>query len=396
MSNREILSTITNFNSRITTVETGVTDQSAAVLALQTDTGNNNGITQLVRTDGSGKIISQVLPSYIDDVLEFPSFGNFPALGVNGKIYVALDEPLKSWRWSGSTYIDVSGGIATVFGRPGPAITAQSNDYMAAQITNNGLMPVPDVQSALDSLEINKADVSAIIPAPVDSVHGRTGTVLGQLGDYSASQIVNVGLVPTGDVQTALDNLQINKADVSAIIPAPVDSVHGRTGTVLGQLADYSNNQITNIPAGVVTANDGQGAIDQLEVLKANLTGAAFTGSISSTHNVQFETLNGNAKWPADVGPTAIGATGSYITESFLPVLFTLTDTLIITNQTYILPAAVTPYNIYSVGISNETDGEWGEVKFFLDYTLPSLTVTLTLKKGAGGQKNIKFYLITK
>ncbi len=86
MSNREILSTITNFNSRITTVETGVTDQSAAVLALQTDTGNNNGITQLVRTDGSGKIISQVLPSYIDDVLEFPSFGNFPALGVNGKI----------------------------------------------------------------------------------------------------------------------------------------------------------------------------------------------------------------------------------------------------------------------------------------------------------------------
>ena len=111
MANREIQSTINNVNQRIRNVENSSSNQSVEILALQTDTTTNNGISQIVRTDAAGKVVSQILPSYIDDVLEFPTFGAFPALGQVSKIYVATDEPLKSWRWSGSTYIDVSGGI---------------------------------------------------------------------------------------------------------------------------------------------------------------------------------------------------------------------------------------------------------------------------------------------
>ena len=239
-----------------------------------------------------------------------------------------------------------------------------------------------------------------------------------QLNDFTASLIGNSGLIGVSDCQGALDYLEINKIDAieknapfgvcsldaNSIVsninlppippPAPVDSWNGRIGAVVPQLNDFHCNQILNQPSGVITAVDGQQAINQLENLKANLTGANFTGPISSTHDVQFETLNGNAKWPVDIASTPIGGTGVYETQSFLPVLFTLTDTLT-ADQTYTLPASITPYNIYSAEISNETNGEWGKVKFFLDYTLPSLTVTLSIKKGTGANKNIKFYLIT-
>jgi len=54
-----------------------------------------------------GKVPSNQLPSYIDDVLEFAELTNFPADGETGKLYVALDTS-KLYRWSGSVYIDIT------------------------------------------------------------------------------------------------------------------------------------------------------------------------------------------------------------------------------------------------------------------------------------------------
>lgn len=71
---------------------------------------NNNligvagGVAEL---DLSGKVPSSQLPSYVDDVLEYNSIGDFPLTGETGKIYVAIDTN-KSYRWSGSTYIELS------------------------------------------------------------------------------------------------------------------------------------------------------------------------------------------------------------------------------------------------------------------------------------------------
>ncbi len=54
--------------------------------------------------DSSNLIPSAILPSYVDDVLEYADLAAFPATGESGKIYVALDTN-KQYRWSGSTYI---------------------------------------------------------------------------------------------------------------------------------------------------------------------------------------------------------------------------------------------------------------------------------------------------
>lgn len=66
--------------------------------------GAANGIASL---DSGAKVPTTQLPSYVDDVLEYASTSAFPAEGETGKIYVALDTN-KSYRWSGSTYVELS------------------------------------------------------------------------------------------------------------------------------------------------------------------------------------------------------------------------------------------------------------------------------------------------
>lgn len=66
--------------------------------------GVANGYASL---DASGLVPSTQLPSYVDDVLEYANLAGFPATGVTGKIYVAIDSG-KTYRWSGSAYVEIS------------------------------------------------------------------------------------------------------------------------------------------------------------------------------------------------------------------------------------------------------------------------------------------------
>lgn len=68
--------------------------------------GSANGVAGL---DASGRVPSEQLPSYVDDVLEFASVSQFPTPGESGKIYVSLSNN-HQYRWTGSQYIDITGG----------------------------------------------------------------------------------------------------------------------------------------------------------------------------------------------------------------------------------------------------------------------------------------------
>lgn len=72
--------------------------------ALGAITNVNNG---LVKLDGSGKVGSAQLPSYVDDALEFANLASLPATGEAGKIYVTANDN-KTFRWTGSVYAEIS------------------------------------------------------------------------------------------------------------------------------------------------------------------------------------------------------------------------------------------------------------------------------------------------
>ena len=56
-----------------------------------------------------GLIPASQLPSYVDDVLNFPDLISFPSLGEDGKIYIAEDVTPPP-RWGGSSYVEIGGG----------------------------------------------------------------------------------------------------------------------------------------------------------------------------------------------------------------------------------------------------------------------------------------------
>ncbi len=86
--------------------------------------GVANGIAEL---DSSGKVPSSQLPSYVDDVLDAHVVGTALSAGwlslteggaaltpESGKIYVVLsvgDYQNKTYRWSGSTYVEIASGL---------------------------------------------------------------------------------------------------------------------------------------------------------------------------------------------------------------------------------------------------------------------------------------------
>jgi hypothetical protein len=68
---------------------------------------NKGAINGYCPLDGSAIIPSIFLPSSIDEVIEYVNLASFPVTGLAGKVYVALDTN-KQYRWSGSTYIQLS------------------------------------------------------------------------------------------------------------------------------------------------------------------------------------------------------------------------------------------------------------------------------------------------
>lgn len=130
---------------------------------LSSEKGVANGVATL---DGTGKIPSAQLPSYVDDVVEYANLAAFPGTGSSGILYIALDTN-KQYRWAGSTYQQItSGAVDSVAGKTG-VITLDTNDInglstalsgKAASTHTHSIADVTGLQGALDA----KANMSAL------------------------------------------------------------------------------------------------------------------------------------------------------------------------------------------------------------------------------------------
>lgn len=92
-----------------TTVEDSLTSDSAtnAVSVRQAKLLSDALVNKCPLVDG--KVPSANLPSYVDDVLEYPNFASFPVTGEAGKIYVDISTDFV-YRWSGSAYALIGDG----------------------------------------------------------------------------------------------------------------------------------------------------------------------------------------------------------------------------------------------------------------------------------------------
>jgi phage-related tail fiber protein len=114
------------------------------------------------------KVPPSQLPSYIDDIIEYPTVSNFPVTGTSGIIYIDASTKA-SFRWSGSAYINV--------GQAGGSTTVNFTDVLGKPTTLAGYGILDGVNSALVGADSGLATLgpngkltTSQMPAAVDQI----------------------------------------------------------------------------------------------------------------------------------------------------------------------------------------------------------------------------------
>jgi hypothetical protein len=136
----------------------GIANSDFVAKVPTSSTGNITGLDTALAAKAdlvNGKVPSTQLPSYVDDVVEYPTYEDFPGVGAtpgtgeSGKIYVALDT-LKTYRWGTSAYAEISSSeVTSVAGHVG-AVTLEVSD-------------ITGLETALDNKQV-KTVFSATAP----------------------------------------------------------------------------------------------------------------------------------------------------------------------------------------------------------------------------------------
>ena len=102
-----------------------------------------------------GKVPASQLPSYVDDVLEYDSKNDFPEPGETGKIYVDKSTNL-TYRWSGTTYIQVGGGDLALENGTGDVLIQTTDPNHSFKIMADGRAKVRTAPVEDDDVVRNK------------------------------------------------------------------------------------------------------------------------------------------------------------------------------------------------------------------------------------------------
>lgn len=242
----------------------------------------------------SDKIDAIYLPSYVDDVVEYANLAAFPPAGETGKIYVALDTN-KIYRWSGSTYIEISPSESATWGSITGTLSSQT-----------------DLQEALDDKydASNPAGYITLAEVPesaVTSVNTRTGDIFLTRVDVGLGDVDNTSDLDkpiSTATQTALDG----KADTSHTQDL---STINQSGATTGEVPVWDGTSwVPGVPAGTAAWGGITGMLSSQTDLQSALDGK-FDDPIGTT--AQYIRGDGSLA----TFPTTINQANSLVTTVF-------------------------------------------------------------------------------
>ncbi len=210
----------------------------------------------------SGTISSGLLPSYVDDVLNYTNLAGFPGTGETGKIYV--DETTnKVYRWSGSVYVEISSSATA-----GEALkltnarTISTTGDITGSISGfDGSANVSGVMT-LQTVNSNVGSFGSVSAIPVVTVNAK-----GQVTAVSTNSIGNELIA----LQALSDTPGFLKKTGDGTYLIDVNSYLSLTGgTITGDLVSTSATTSTSPTTGAIRA------------ASLGITGAIFADTISA------------------------------------------------------------------------------------------------------------------
>lgn len=238
--------------------------------------------------DASQKVPAVYLPSFVDDVIEAANFAALPASGESGKIYVTLNDN-KSWRWSGSAYVEISASPGSTDAVPEGATNKYFTEgRVLATIlagldlaTGTVISAADSVLSALGKLQKQISDAVSAIAGKQDTLVSGTnlktvnGSSLLGAGNLSISGPQVVAYAGTGrnldltDINTIVDCTSGSAVTITIPPQSSVSwqndaEIHVRmSGTGLVSIAGGAG--VTAPPIALPVSLSGQGAVVTLK-----------------------------------------------------------------------------------------------------------------------------------
>ena len=207
-----------------------------------------------------GKVPSEQLPSYVDDVVEYADVESFPATGEFGKIYVALDTGY-TYRWSGSEYIQIggqdlsviTGNFAEVYD---PTSIYEEGDFCiyedAFYVANQDIDPAEawdashwdrtSAAAVFVSLQAEDARLAAALGAHEADTNNPHSVTKAQVGLGNVDDTSDLDKPISTAAQAALD-LKANSSDVEAALDLKLDAADY---IVDDEISDVSENPVQN------------------------------------------------------------------------------------------------------------------------------------------------------
>jgi hypothetical protein len=238
---KECLVTELNVAASRAAIAANFTDCSAVALTTGTAIVTCTDLTArlLLKADLVGGLVPVAqLPSYVSDVFEYANLAALPAAGESNKVYVTIDNN-KTYRWSGSTYVEISASTTMTISDEGVALTtaATSIDVTGggATATNVGTAVTINVPATTNTL--------------TSAVNTLTSTVSGVVA--TASAVNSNTLVLTGSNLVSTIN---GVASAAAVIPtiAALDESVSLTSAIVS--LDFVGSGVTATnTAGAIT-----------------------------------------------------------------------------------------------------------------------------------------------
>ncbi|KPA98090.1 hypothetical protein [Pseudomonas asplenii] len=270
-------------------------------------------VAQLV----NGTVPAGQLPSYVDDVLEYPTLADFPATGETGKIYIAINggdsptNPTRQYRWSGTAFVLIPASPGSTDQVP----EGTTNQYFTAARVRSTLLA--GLGAAVNAAIL----ASDTVLQAFAKLQGQINAKLG-IGDTAADSAKLNGQ-PASFYTAPMAGATASAAGSKGLVPAP--AVLGSNPKYLSDDGTWKEVGATGAALPVGTLYVHMGAADKIPAgmlpLNGQLVDRATWPQLWQKYSSGELLLASEAIWQANPDYRAYGSSGTTASNFRLPDL---------------------------------------------------------------------------